>query len=215
MEEIRIIKGKALWAEAFTPPSEPNYVVPIDNISKINFTHNYGTFSINDSLNVSLPAGLVQSTSKGSSEVFSISTSYGKPIMSCDEKGVMRWPSEGANSGIGQKVIQLTAGNISDETIEVLKDSLNSFYEIIYTSMDYNGGQSAAGWRYVRWHGFDGSGGNYHFAVVENSGTLESSHTPEWDDDSGKIYLTYGDGNATYRMLIVRSYCALDQVGIL
>ena len=110
------------------------------------------------------------------------------------------------------KVIHLTGASVTNATYNALNLDQNGMYEIIYTSQSYDEGDSNAGWRYVRWHAYDGSGGggdgpgaNWHIDLVEQTGTGESTHTPTWAVASN-LYaqITYGNGYMSYRMLTIR-----------
>ena len=111
------------------------------------------------------------------------------------------------------RTYELTGGTITDSTKDILTLDHNWFYEIIYTAMQYDSGQNTGGWRYVRWHAYDGSGGgedvggdNWHIAVVENTGTGESGATPGWSVVSTNARITYGSGYMSYRGLTVRGF---------
>lgn len=106
------------------------------------------------------------------------------------------------------KDYRLTGGNITDTAKDIINLDNNAFYEIIYTSQNYGASTNESGWRYVRWHGFDGSGNtgenaehNWHFVVAENTGTAESSDTPVLDVNGTKLRITYGNGYMSYRAL--------------
>ena len=109
------------------------------------------------------------------------------------------------------RVYELTGGTITDNTKEVITLDNNWFYEIVYASTHYDAGNGTGLWRYVRWHAADGSGGsgdvagdNWHIAVVESSGTNESSDVPTWDVSNSRARITYGNGYASYRSLTIR-----------
>jgi hypothetical protein len=106
---------------------------------------------------------------------------------------------------------------LSDTTIQtpvpILRLDNNSMYEIEYSSMHYGVGLSTNGWRYVRWHGYDGSGNagqgggcNFYMQVIESTGTGESSATPSLFPcvQDGRMYICYGNGYASFRQLNVR-----------
>jgi hypothetical protein len=106
---------------------------------------------------------------------------------------------------------------LSDTTIQtpvpILQLDRNSMYEIEYSSMHYGNGLSTNGWRYVRWHGYDGSGNagqgggcNFYMQVIESTGTAESSATPSLFAcvQDGRMYICYGNGYASYRQLNLR-----------
>jgi hypothetical protein len=106
---------------------------------------------------------------------------------------------------------------LSDTTIQtpvpILQLDRNSMYEIEYSSMHYGNGLSTNGWRYVRWHGYDGSGNagqgggcNFFMQVIESTGTAEASATPSLFGcvQDGRMYICYGNGYASYRQLNVR-----------
>ena len=125
----------------------------------------------------------------------------------------MRLSSSGVLGLNGQqfKVQHLLGGSISNSTWDAMLLDQNGMYEIIYTSQSYDEGQSTNGWRYVRWHAYDGSGGggdnagaNWHIAQVEATGTGESSHSTSWAVSGNYARITYGNGYMSYRMLTIR-----------
>ena len=117
------------------------------------------------------------------------------------------------NNGACETVTELTGSTITDATFDAISLDGNAMYEITYASQHYDAGNGGAGgWRYVRWHAFDGSGGggdvggdNWYITVVENTGTGESGHTPSWSVVSANARITYGSGYMSYRRLIVRA----------
>jgi hypothetical protein len=109
-------------------------------------------------------------------------------------------------------VYTLQDGTVTDATIDPLTLDQNAMYEMIYASQMYDAGQNTNGWRYLRWHGYDGSGGggdtggaNWHVVLVENTGTGESTDVPVWTVVDYNARLTYGNGYASYRTLTIRS----------
>lgn len=121
--------------------------------------------------------------------------------------------------GFYTKVYTLNDGTVNGATIDLITGDNNNMYEVIYTSQHYDQGTGTAGWRYVRWHGYDGSGGgaegagdNFNMTVVETSGTGESSHTPTWSTVGGNYRLTYGSGYMTYRQVVINVYAGYAPV---
>ena len=133
----------------------------------------------------------------------------------------MRISSSGVLGMNGQqfRVQQLVGGSITNSTWDAMVLDNNGMYEIIYTSQSYDEGDSNAGWRYVRWHAYDGSGGggdgpgvNWHIDLVEQTGTGESTHTPTWAVASN-LYaqITYGNGYMSYSCLLYTSPSPRDR----
>jgi len=114
--------------------------------------------------------------------------------------------------GYQTTVTELTGGTITGATFDAISLDGNTMYEITYVSQHYDAGTNANGWRYVRWHAYDGSGGggdvggdNWFIDAQEDTGTGESGHTPSWSVVSAKARITYGNGYMSYRRLIIKA----------
>lgn len=123
------------------------------------------------------------------------------------------------NNSACETVTTLDAGSIANRTFDAIQLDGNTMYEITYASQHYDSGNAGSGgWRYVRWHAYDGSGGgseaggdNWFITVVENTGTGESGHTPSWSVVSANARITYGSGYMTNRRLIIRALAGTTQ----
>jgi hypothetical protein len=114
-------------------------------------------------------------------------------------------------SGVAHKSYLLS--DTLQTPVQILQLDNNSMYEIEYSAMHYEKGSSTNGWWYVKWHGYDGSGGggqgggcNFYVQVIQCSGTAESQVVPSIFGcvQTGKAYICYGNGYMSFRQLNVR-----------
>jgi hypothetical protein len=212
IDEFRVSKGIARWTDSFVPPNKPYSVIDDDFVTDV--------AGIEDESSVTTVGKdfVVKSDPDEAStdSVFSISNKTGGGIMEVQEGGTIIYGDQDNNPGssqVRQRVYKLQGGTVTDVTIDPLALDNNAMYEIIYVSHHYNAGQGTGGWRYLRWHGYDGSGGsgdvggdNWHIILVENTGTGESTDVPVWTVSGGIARLTYGNGYMGYRTLFIKSY---------
>ena len=213
VDEYRLSVGIARWTDSFVPPNKPYSVIDDDFVTDAAGIEDDGSGNTTFGRDIIVKSNPDEASTD---TVFSISNKTGGGIMEVQEGGTIIYGDQDNNPGssqVRQRVYKLQGGTVTNVTIDPLALDNNAMYEIIYVSQHYDVGASTTGWRYLRWHGYDGSGGggdvggdNWHIILVENTGTGESTDVPVWTVSGGNARLTYGNGYMSYRTLFIKSY---------
>ena len=220
MDEIRVSKGIARWTSDFTPPNKPYDIINTE--TQTADSKEDTAFEVTGGGNAQFGSNIVTRSDPGEAStdsIFSVNKKDGQVITDVFASGTVRQTGvvNSLEAYIETRVYPLVGGTLGNmnTTIDPLVLDQNAMYEVIYASQNYDAGQNTGGWKFVKWHGYDGSGGggdtggdNFHMVVVEESGTGDSDTTPTWTTGGvgGNARLTYGNGYMSYRTLTIRSY---------